>query len=165
MRDSQGRFKLGERNPVEYHEGYAVIWATDRNGNKKAPYKVDIEDVERLLEHRWSVATDGYAKHRTFKMHRVIMNAEKGQIIDHINQDKSDNRKENLRFATHSVNMRNREMKIGLSGVRHITKFATTYAVSVRCKGKRYYEGGFENIEEAIERRNEIYEEINYFER
>ena len=40
-------------------------------------------------------------------LHRIIMNAKKGDVIDHINHDTLDNRRENLRIVTHSENKRN----------------------------------------------------------
>lgn len=41
-------------------------------------------------------------------MHRVIMKAPVGQLVDHTNHNQLDNRKSNLRFATRSQNMMNR---------------------------------------------------------
>jgi len=45
---------------------------------------------------------------RTVYLHRVIMNAPKGLLVDHRNNNGLDNRRENLRLATHSQNMINR---------------------------------------------------------
>jgi hypothetical protein len=47
-------------------------------------------------------------KHTLLDMHRYIMNASPGQIIDHCNGDGLDNRDDNLRICTHRDNMRNR---------------------------------------------------------
>ena len=41
-------------------------------------------------------------------LHREIMNAPKGTLVDHRNLDPLDNRRENLRFATHAENMQNK---------------------------------------------------------
>ena len=38
------------------------------------------------------------------KLHRLLMNAKEGQIVDHINRNTFDNRLCNLRFATHRQN-------------------------------------------------------------
>lgn len=163
MRNEKGQFKSYGKNPVECIGESAIIYAVDKNGNKKRGYIVDLEDVERLLEYRWSVDTTGYAKSRSLKMHRVIMNAKEGESVDHINQDKTDNRKNNLRIASHSLQMRNREMPRGKTGVKHILKQYTNYSVSLSKKGKRYFKSGFKTIEEAINYRDNLYKEINYF--
>jgi len=42
-------------------------------------------------------------------MHREIMNAEKGQMIDHIDGSGINNTKKNLRFCTYLQNARNRK--------------------------------------------------------
>ncbi len=49
-------------------------------------------------------ADDNYKR---IMLHRFIMGAVDGEIIDHINKDTLDNRRENLRFCTHAENMRN----------------------------------------------------------
>ena len=49
---------------------------------------------------------------RTIQMHREILNAPKGTIIDHINLDSLDNRKDNLRYANIQTNGFNRPKPI-----------------------------------------------------
>ena len=43
------------------------------------------------------------------RMHRLLLNAEENQLIDHINGNGLDNRKANLRFCTPSQNSMNRK--------------------------------------------------------
>lgn len=81
--------------------------------------KVDKEDYDVLSKFNWSYTSpDGYAvrkgrrntdEPRTVHMHRVIMKAKPEQQLDHINGDKLDNRKANLRFATTQENSFNRK--------------------------------------------------------
>ncbi len=47
------------------------------------------------------------------RLHRLIMQAEPNQIIDHINGDRSDNRRSNLRFCTRSQNNQNQFARKG----------------------------------------------------
>src|SRR4051812_25890520 len=88
-----------------------------RNKNKEivAYTLIDEEDYENINKYKWSLS-DGYAiSWKNGRMHRFIMNAEKGQIVDHINGNKLDNRKSNLRFVTASQNAQNRPKKEGCS--------------------------------------------------
>jgi hypothetical protein len=81
--------------------------------------KVDDEDYDRLSTYRWCRA-QGYArtsiylgggrknqKRRTLAMHRLAMNAQPGQMVDHIDGDFLNNQKSNLRFCTPSQNQAN----------------------------------------------------------
>lgn len=77
---------------------------------------VDDEDYDWLNQFKWYVIRPYkiYYAQRHLKrkenqrqhqyMHRLIMNAQLGQAIDHVNCDGLDNRKVNLRFATPSQN-------------------------------------------------------------
>lgn len=74
--------------------------------------KVSDEDYERVMQHSWCMHPCGYAKARINKkyvlMHRWIMGAKDGEAMDHVNGDKLDNQRENLRFCTCSQNFANR---------------------------------------------------------
>ena len=59
--------------------------------------------------------------HKT-KMHRLIMNATKGQIVDHINGCGIDNRRQNLRLCSHSQNSANMfRMALGSSRFKGVS--------------------------------------------
>lgn len=76
---------------------------------------VDLEDLEKVIGYSWYSRKSGraniyYADHKTTKvisMHRLIMNAKKGEHVDHINHDGLDNRKCNLRICTNKQNSLN----------------------------------------------------------
>lgn len=60
---------------------------------------------------KWQLHSKGYATAQgKLLMHRIVMNAKKGQEVDHINLNKLDNRKKNLRFVTHQQNCMNRKI-------------------------------------------------------
>ncbi len=73
---------------------------------------VDNEDFERINKQKWSF-NRGYAygwssiEKKRIYMHRLIIKVPKGLYVDHINGNKLDNRKENLRFATIAQNQHN----------------------------------------------------------
>lgn len=89
---------------------------------------VDDEDYEYLNQWKWSYANEGYAvrstrvqgKQYTRYMHRELSGCE-GRT-DHKNQDKLDNRRENLRPATSSQNRVNRPSLNHTSSYKGVSK-------------------------------------------
>ena len=72
---------------------------------------VDDDMFEYLNQWKWHLSKFGYAVRKPKEqiyMHRLIMGSPKGMATDHINRDKLDNRRENLRTCTTSENMQNR---------------------------------------------------------
>lgn len=77
---------------------------------------IDDEDYNRIKDYKWHISKDNYIDARikkedgrfsTIGLHRVIMYAPKGMSVDHINHNRLDNRKENLRICSHSENLKN----------------------------------------------------------
>lgn len=75
------------------------------------PVLIDDQDYEKVKNLKWKVDHYGYvvAYHKTGKkrIHRIVMDAPKGSWIDHVNGDKLDNRRSNLRFCSRLENRRN----------------------------------------------------------
>jgi len=75
---------------------------------------VDDDDFNYLSQYKWSFDRYAYrtvkkdGKRTTVRMHRLIMNAPDGLDVDHINHDKLDNRRSNLRVCSRSYNIRNK---------------------------------------------------------
>jgi hypothetical protein len=89
---------------------------------------VDDEDFEHLNQWKWNCNKYGYAVRTIPKtngknmwMHREIMNTPAGFQTDHINGNKRDNRRENLRICTASENRANNPLRMdntsGFKGV------------------------------------------------
>jgi hypothetical protein len=88
---------------------------------------VDPEDFERLNQLEWHCTHRGYAKRavpdksakgrqRLVWMHRELCPVPEGMFVDHINRNRLDNRKANLRPATHRQNVWNRTLNRKLGG-------------------------------------------------
>lgn len=87
---------------------FAVLELTDKNGNVKGVTKISLCDVERVAQHgRWALTPQGYAYKGYTALHRFITDCPDGLVVDHINRDRLDNRRCNLRNVTQSVNMQN----------------------------------------------------------
>lgn len=75
---------------------------------------VDDEDYDELNQWKWHVTKQGYAARsqhkgcKTILMHRWILKPSDEEVTDHINGNKLDNRKTNLRAADKILNARNR---------------------------------------------------------
>lgn len=110
--------------------------------------KFDEEDLELIQNYTWcarkkhrSWYTHTMIGHASTELHRRIMaDPPPGHTIDHINRDGLDNRRSNLRHATHRQQGINRNMRItnvsGITGVRR-TKNGYWQASWYRTKGKQ----------------------------
>jgi hypothetical protein len=123
---------------------------------------VDDDDFELASAYIWCINGSGYAtawiNKRNVFMHRFIMDAQKGQEIDHINSDKLDNRKDNLRFCNHLQNV----LRIGVrknstTGYVGVSKKNTgkPFRAYLRSAGIQLFLGTFDAAEEAAIAYNE----------
>lgn len=77
--------------------------------NEKFSYRIDVDDFFKIKDITWH-ETKGYMRsNKKGLMHRFIMNAQKGQMIDHIDGNRTNNCKSNLRFTNHKGNAANRK--------------------------------------------------------
>ena len=88
---------------------------------------LDAEDVESVSTYQWTIGIHGYAVSGAGKeqilLHRLIAGAEDGCIVDHINRNKLDDRKSNLRICTCQQNMFNRQQQANnQSGYKGVCK-------------------------------------------
>jgi len=129
---------------------------------------VDVEDFEDLNKYKWHYA-DGYARRNKrlddnkriiVFMHRELMGTINGFETDHINGDRADNRRSNLRVVTKSENQRNTKPRKGTSSFKGVSFYKskrhnTGYwiaRISVNGKVKRL--GYFKNEIEAAKAYN-----------
>ena len=125
---------------------------------------VDEDDFGHLNQWRWSLSGKGYARRKdtilgieiTRYMHRIVADIpdDSGLLGDHINGNRLDNRRANLRPATIDQNAQNRFAQQGkLGGVRYkgvyASQNASTYSVRIRVDGKTLYLGSFKDQEAA----------------
>jgi len=115
---------------------------------------VDDDDYEWAASISWSNCGRGYASNsKKGKLHRLIMKAQRGEEVDHINGNKLDNRKYNLRITNKKGNMENRnKYKNNISGFRGVSwhKYSQSWISQVSHNNKRYSKF-FHSKEEAAE--------------
>lgn len=117
----------------------------------------DIEDWEKYKKYTWSKNSHGYAYARiNYKItlfHKICFPDGLSNMIDHINRNKLDNRKSNLRIVDYSQNNRNvsikKNNKSGYTGV-WFDKRNNKYSARIHSKdGKYLFLGYFDTAEEA----------------
>ena len=123
----------------------------------------DADDWERLKEYCWSKGIAGYPEARIngknrLLHHMILPDCPDGMVRDHINLNKMDNRKENLRVVTRSINNANKRYrnKHGYRGIVWSHAKVKPYYVCEYINGKKIQHGGY-TLEEAIAKSKEIY--------
>src|SRR5690348_10789113 len=108
---------------------------------------VDDEDYEYLNQwkwhayrskHTWYASRKG-SDHKThIDMHRMIMCAAAGVLVDHINRDGLDNRRKNLRLCTVGQNNHNRGInKNSKTGYKGVLLMKKSYVASINANNRR----------------------------
>lgn len=136
-----------------------------RDGSLEGHALVSAEDAHKVRDHRWYANSNGYAsrqenipgtkKQRTVLMARVILDLDFGdkRKVDHVSRDKLDNRRGNIRIATHAQNMQNQGSRRGSSRFRGVSfdKSRKTRPWIAYCciDGKTRYLGAYATEEEA----------------
>lgn len=116
---------------------------------------VDDEDFELISKLKWHIqpacnGREGYAVTK-IRMHRVIINAPHGAMVDHINGDSLDNRKCNLRLCTNAQNQQNTEARGGSSRHKGVSfnKKSGKWLAGFLFEGRRYYCGLWDDEDDA----------------
>lgn len=133
------------------------------DAKRKLLVTVDDEDYALLEKLNWQVSKDNcvstHSKVNNNRLiHRIIMNASADQEIDHIDGNRLNNQKSNLRFVTSSQNKMNRgarsDSKSGYKGVSW-HKQRNRWTSRIMVDGKYKYLGLFTDIKEAIRAYND----------
>lgn len=132
-----------------------------RDGTIRAVALVDDQDAY-LAEHRWSLHSEGYVcrtarsgdgTYRTVMLHRAVMGCVPGDgvQVDHIREDKLDNRRANLRLATNAQNQQNRHAVRSATGRRGVSlhKASGLYEARAMLDGRQIVVGYRKDLDEA----------------
>lgn len=121
--------------------------------------RISLDDIERIAIKKWSF--DGRYAFRNGKkkiyMHREILGSAPGVCVDHINGDKLDNRRSNLRECTKSENALNSKTKsnnaLGIKGVSYTSagKRLKRFVAQISLNGKHKFIGNFLTAKEAAD--------------
>jgi hypothetical protein len=91
----------------------------------------------------------GYAQSSLGLLHRVALRAQAGQYVDHINHDKLNNCRYNLRIGTQSDNLLNRLPTPGRSLPLGVKQAKRRFQVTLQWQHHTYFIGSFGTVPEA----------------
>lgn len=147
-------------NEILICDDYALLCLYDKNCNEIARTIIDLNDVDKVSKHKWYLHSNGYVCNRSkgnvLYLHRYLMGVEGESFIDHINMNKLDNRKNNLRMCTNAENMRNKkEMSNNYSGFRGVdwNKEVKKWEASLTFNKEYIHLGWFDLFNDACQAR------------
>ena len=119
-----------------------------------------LEDIYLVEQYRWHITSKKYVRTtingKIYYLHRLLLKVDDNKIIDHINQNPLDNRRNNLRIGTLSLNRINSKININnTSGYRGVIyrKGVNKWESSIIVNGKKIYLAETLDKELAIQRR------------
>jgi len=132
--------------------------------NNDEEFYFDLEDYDKIKNYCWIIqhgyiyayALDGELY--LISMHRLVMNAEDNDKVDHIFHNLNDNRKSKLRLTTHSQNQMNKvKMKNNTSGVIGVSwdKKHNVWLARISANSKAIHLGSYKKFQDAVDARKE----------
>jgi len=148
------------------YQDYAVIVLRDRNNKETGRTQIDLGDIDKVINTKWYLTPSGYVigGKPGVRLHRYLVNAPPNMDVDHKDQNKLNNKKDNLRLCLNEQNARNSPFSprntSGIKGV-YWDKRRGKWAACICVNTKNIWLGYYEDIEKADKARLEA--EIKYF--
>lgn len=156
------------KNEIIYLDDHAEIVLYNNKCEEIHRALIDLEDVNKISIYKWRF-THGYANHRMsgIQLQNLIMDfiSNSETVVDHINRNRLDCRKENLRIVTYFVNAFNKGIQSnntsGTPGVRYDEGNSDRWIATIKVNHKNIHLGSYKTKEEAIFARQQG--ELEYF--
>ena len=151
--------EMSKYNKYDMSQEYGIGFASNTN----SMFLFDKEDYEKICNYCWYENDQGYViahnkngQSKNIRIHRLIMGLKDfnfDNYIDHINHNKMDNRKINLRIVTNQQNCFNHKIALnntsGTTGV-YWSKLCNKWAAQIAYNQNVISLGTYDNIEDAI---------------
>lgn len=138
---------LLDKNEFHINENITYIDLYNKDLEVIGQTMIDTEDLEKVRYIKWKLSNSGYVmntpkyKGNNKYMSRIILDTD--QFVDHINHNKLDNRKSNLRIVTRSQN----QMNVNYKGVYKLNN--GKYSAKIKLNQKQIHLGVYIFEEEA----------------
>lgn len=169
QREVASKLNKPKKNKYKIIENHVEVYLS----NSKNIMLCDISDWNTQKDFTWFMSKNGYViTHKTINrkqtpvyFHLEIMSRKTGFVVDHINRNRLDNRKENLRIVDYEINAINSGMyKSNTSGIKGVHKRKDTgkWTSHITVNHKTIWLGCYSSLEDAKQARKEA--EKKYFE-
>lgn len=142
-------------------ENYCTMPVYDGNLKRTVDVLLDEEDYARFSGFKWRIDKGGYVRRnkwvdghtKTLLLHRCILGIEwesaEKKCVDHINGNRLDNRKNNLRIVDYSENALNRHAVLTSTGLLRVSKNGNAFVARTTKDGEHVYIGSFATADQA----------------
>jgi len=137
------------------------------NPNTGVSFIIDSDDISVVNGRTWGTNSHGYVinydKKKVVMLHREIMRCPENMVVDHINHNKTDNRKKNLRICTVAENAYNARTPTNNTSGQKGVSFSmrdNMWVAYISFGGKLIQLGRFKSKDDAV--RNRINAEVKY---
>jgi hypothetical protein len=101
-----------KHNKYKLYENYVVGYV-----DNDIKFLIDLDDYKLIKKYYWNIDPKGYIKgcmnSKSIFLHRFIMNCPQDLVVDHIDRNPLNNKKENLRIVVRRENTRNKNKLSG----------------------------------------------------
>lgn len=148
-----------KKNLYSYCNDGTSIAVTATNG---IIFYIDKEDEKLAKQYKWSVVKDtngnlSVATSDGLLLHTLLMNTPQNMEVDHIDLNRLNNRRANLRICTHQQNQCNQPLQTNnTSGVTGVSYYAPRHKYRARIKvwQRDIHLGYYHTFDEAVKARN-----------
>ena len=145
-------------NRYEIKENYIIMYDF-----KNREFYISLEDLDKVLKLTWYVREDFNTvtnAQNSISLHRYLLDVNSSNLdVDHINHNRLDNRRENLRVVNRVQNNRNKGLsKYNTSGCTGVSRARNKWEAYITMNNKKVYLGHYDNKEDAIAARKDAEE-------
>lgn len=144
-----------DANEYEIDGDRTWIYCFNRQQEVSAKFCIDTEDLEKVIAHKWRFWRDRIftGNKNPISITSFLMNPQRNEVVDHIDNNTLNNCKSNLRITTQGKNTLNKSLcSNNTSGVAGVSwdKERKKWAVEIRMNGIRCHLRRWDNINDAV---------------
>ena len=142
-----------DKNEIVVLDDCAEIILYDKNGKENARTLIDLNDIDKCKDIKWYLRKNYAHSRKVGPLHRFLLNPKENEVVDHINHNPLDNRKNNLRICTTqqnrmNTNKINKKTTSQYKGV-YLDKRRNKWYAQIKINKKSKFLGSFDSEIEA----------------